>query len=105
MLWWHWPSHAAGDELPIEVRGHWCEYQKLGDEVLYHRGVHCSPKRLLVVRAAEWDDGGVVRCAVIGVDQTLLSRCASVTDPSEWVLNHSSFRRRGALLVVKFDEP
>jgi hypothetical protein len=99
-------AHAADDALPAEVRGHWCEYQKLGEsEMVYRRAVHCSPKRLLVVRAGEWNDGDVARCTIISVDRTVTSRCVLSTDPPEKVLNHSSFRRRGALLVVRFDEP
>ena len=50
---------------------------------------HSEPKGERNAEQADADlgkgGGYVVRCAVIGVGQTVLSRCASMTDPSEWV--------------------
>jgi hypothetical protein len=75
---------------------------------------HCSKPpagletraKSLIVRADGWDHGDVARCSlgVVGAG-SIIARCVSTTDVHEWVLNHSSWTRRGALLLVRYDEP
>src|SRR5262245_28776686 len=97
----------ADDQLPTDVRGQWCEVRKLAntDVWLYRREPRCPDERRFVVTATGFEDGGAWRCSVIAVERTVMSRCVSTTDATEWVLNESSFKRRGARLAVKFDEP
>jgi hypothetical protein len=28
LMWWHWPSTAAAEQLPPQVLGHWCELRE-----------------------------------------------------------------------------
>lgn len=98
---------AAQDQLPADVSGHWCEVRKLADaEFFYRRAARCPRERSLIVRTDGWDDGAGTRCTVISVDKTVIARCAlSLPDEGVQILSHTSWKRRGDWLAVKYDEP